>query len=104
MYISSADWMPRNLIRRVELLVPIEDEPAKQRLKEVLLSYARDNVKGRCLQPDSHYDRVRPKPNDPHHRHQQYMYEQAVAVARLVASGTTESPRTAIANDHPTDV
>jgi len=33
MYISSADWMPRNLIRRVELLVPIDDESAKQRLK-----------------------------------------------------------------------
>ena len=80
--ISSADWMPRNLLRRVELLVPVEDAAAKQRLKEVLLSYARDNVKGRCLRADGHYDRVRPKPNEPHHRHQQHMYELAVQASR----------------------
>ncbi len=85
-YISSADWMPRNLIRRVELLVPIEDRQAKQRLKEVLLSYARDNVKGRCLQPSSHYERVHPRPDEPHHRHQQYMHEQAVEAARVAAN------------------
>ncbi|MFW6114643.1 MAG: polyphosphate kinase 1 [bacterium] len=77
-YISSADWMPRNLIRRVELLVPIDDEASKRRLKDVLDSYARDNVKGRCLQPDGHYHRVRPKPGEPPHRHQQYLHEQAV--------------------------
>ncbi len=78
-FISSADWMPRNLIRRVELLVPIEDLAAKERLREVLRSYARDNVKGRSLRADGHYDRVRPKPDDPHHRHQQYLYQLAVA-------------------------
>ncbi|MHB8866398.1 MAG: polyphosphate kinase 1, partial [Pirellulaceae bacterium] len=36
MFLSSADWMPRNLLRRVELFVPIEDPDSKQRLKEVL--------------------------------------------------------------------
>ncbi|MGM0491186.1 MAG: polyphosphate kinase 1 [Planctomycetota bacterium] len=76
--ISSADWMPRNLLRRVELMVPIDDEAAKRRLKDVLQSYARDNVKGRCLQPDGHYHRVRPKPGQPPHRHQRYLHEQAV--------------------------
>ncbi len=84
--ISSADWMPRNLLRRVELLVPVEDAVAKQRLKEVLLSYTRDNVKGRCLQSDGRYDRVRPKPNEPHHRHQQHMYEQVVRVRDAAVS------------------
>ncbi len=77
-FISSADWMPRNLVRRVELLVPVEDPTAKQRLKEVLTSYAQDNVKGRCLRADGHYDRVRPKPQEPQHRHQQHMFELAV--------------------------
>ncbi len=80
-FISSADWMPRNLMRRVELFVPIEDESAKRRLKEVLLSYARDNVKGRSLQPDGHYVRVQPNLDNPNHHHQRYMYEQAVAAS-----------------------
>lgn len=81
-YISSADWMPRNLIRRVELLVPVEDSQAKQQLKETLLSYARDNVKGRCLQPDGRYSRVHPREGESPHQHQRFMYEQAVQAAR----------------------
>lgn len=81
-FISSADWMPRNLIRRVELLVPIENTEGKGRLKEVLLSYARDNVKGRCLQPNGNYHRVRPVNDEPPHRHQQYMYQLAQEAAR----------------------
>ena len=84
-WISSADWMPRNLLRRVELLVPVEDPAAKQRLKDMLLSYSQDNVKGRCLRADGHYDRVRPKPHEPHHRHQQHMYELAVEAGSVAA-------------------
>jgi polyphosphate kinase len=84
-FISSADWMPRNLVRRVELLVPVEDEQAKQRLKQVLLSYAQDNVKGRCLQADGHYRRVRPPAGQPPHRHQQHLYALTVAAAQARA-------------------
>ena len=87
-YISSADWMPRNLIRRVELLVPIQDEGGKQRLKETLLSYARDNVKGRCLQPDGRYRRARPAKDEVPHRHQRYMYERAVQANRATPRST----------------
>jgi polyphosphate kinase len=87
-YISSADWMPRNLIRRVELLVPIQDEGAKHRLKETLLSYARDTVKGRCLQPDGGYRRARPAKNEGPHRHQRSMYERAVQARRPTPRST----------------
>jgi len=83
MFISSADWMPRNLVRRVELFVPVEDPAARQRLKEVLESYARDNVKGRCLRPDGRYDRVRPRPGQARHRHQQHLFELAVAASQI---------------------
>lgn len=79
MFISSADWMPRNLLRRVELLVPIEDAAVRRRLKEVIESYARDNVKGRQLRPDGRYDRVRRRAGEPAHRHQQYLAERARA-------------------------
>jgi polyphosphate kinase len=84
-FISSADWMPRNLVRRVELLVPVEDRPAKERLKEVLHSYAQDNVKGRCLQPDGRYTRVQARPDEPRHRHQEYLYQRAVEASQQVA-------------------
>jgi polyphosphate kinase len=58
-YISSADWMPRNFIRRIEVLCPIEDPPLKQRLlNEVLGTALRDNVKTRALQPEGNYVRV----------------------------------------------
>ncbi len=77
LFISSADWMPRNLQRRVELLVPIEDQVAKSRLKEILESYARDDVKGRMLQKDGAYRRVRPVEGQTAHRHQEHLYRMA---------------------------
>lgn len=63
-YISSADWMPRNFVRRIEVMCPIEDPALKQRLlTEVLGTALRDDVKARALQPDGSYARVqRPGP------------------------------------------
>lgn len=59
MYIGSADLMRRNLARRVEVIVPVDDEQIKRALKdEILDSYLRDNVKARLLQPDGSYLRI----------------------------------------------
>ena len=60
-FISSADWMPRNLDRRIELLVPVEDPPCKPRLIEILQTYFDDNVKARHLQADGSYTRGKSK-------------------------------------------
>jgi len=57
-YLSSADWMPRNLDRRIELLFPIEEAANKKRLLEALEFYFRDNVKAWSLQADGTYARV----------------------------------------------
>lgn len=57
-YISSADWMPRNLDRRVELLVPIESENCKQKLIEMLEVNRADNVKARRLTPEGTYIKI----------------------------------------------
>jgi polyphosphate kinase len=58
-YIGSADWMMRNLDRRVEVLVPIEDSRIKTHLKnEVLEVCLSDNTKARRLLPDGKYERV----------------------------------------------
>ncbi|HEY3204681.1 MAG TPA: polyphosphate kinase 1 [Thermoanaerobaculia bacterium] len=60
-YISSADWMPRNFYRRVELMVPILDEKAKEKIRqEVLESIRADNTRARDLQSEGVYLRRRP--------------------------------------------
>jgi polyphosphate kinase len=54
-FISSADWMPRNLDRRIELLIPILDETCKRRVINILRTCLRDNMKARMLTPDGSY-------------------------------------------------
>ena len=55
LFIGSADWMPRNLDRRVEILFPVEDEKLKERLLHILDVQLNDNVKAHFLQPDGTY-------------------------------------------------
>lgn len=56
-YIGSADWMARNLDRRVEVVVPVLDEQLKHYLKDtVLAAYLRDNVKARVMNSDGTYE------------------------------------------------
>lgn len=57
-YISSADWMTRNLIRRVELMCPVHDIGLRTMLVNLLRLNLRDNVKARELQPSGVYKRV----------------------------------------------
>jgi polyphosphate kinase len=52
MYISSADWMPRNLNRRIEVACPIYDENIKSELKKMLEIQLQDNSKARILDPE----------------------------------------------------
>ena len=61
-YLSSADWMPRNFHRRVEVMFPIEDPSLKARLIEMMAVSVNDNVKSWRLLPDGSYARVPPKP------------------------------------------
>ncbi len=58
-YIGSADWMHRNLDRRVEAIVPIKDEKLAQYLKEeVLGAYLQDNVNSQILKSDGNYEKL----------------------------------------------
>ncbi len=59
-FLSSADWMGRNLDRRVEILFPIEDEYNKKKIKQIINVYLSDNVKARKLNNDGSYDKIKP--------------------------------------------
>lgn len=61
LYLSSADWMPRNLNDRVELFFPVETEEHIHRIKALLDLYLRDNVGAHMMQSNGTYRRVRNK-------------------------------------------
>lgn len=64
-YIGSADWMTRNLDRRVEVVTPIIDASLKRYLRDVVLgTYLKDNVKARILNADGIYERVPMAPGE----------------------------------------
>ena len=81
-FISSADWMPRNLDRRVELLVPVEDPACRSRLISVLKTCMRDTVKARRLLPDGSYERVKPARRGKLLRSQEVFYRRACEAAQ----------------------
>jgi polyphosphate kinase len=58
-FLSSADWMPRNLDRRIEILFPIEDELCRERVLEVLIYQLLDTDRARIMQGDGSYIRFR---------------------------------------------
>ncbi|RYE92548.1 MAG: polyphosphate kinase 1 [Myxococcales bacterium] len=73
-FISSADWMPRNFNRRVELLIPVLDPELKKRVaEEILGTLQADNVKAWALNPDGRYTRV--EATEPAVRNQQRFVE-----------------------------
>jgi len=64
-YIGSADLMPRNIDRRVEVLFPIESRELVDRIySQVLNVYFQDNIKARHMKPDGEYERVKINPED----------------------------------------
>jgi polyphosphate kinase len=79
-YIGSADWMDRNLSRRVEVVWPIEQPDLKHRLiKEILATTLSDNVKAREMQPDGTWKRVKPPEGETLLRSQEKFLELAAA-------------------------
>jgi len=65
-FLSSADWMPRNFYRRVEVMFPIEDPRLRERIrKEIIEPVLTDNCRARDLGPDGSYRRRSPAPGEP---------------------------------------
>jgi polyphosphate kinase len=80
--ISSADWMPRNLDRRIELMTPIQDTACRSKLIESLRTSLADNVKAWQLQSDGEYLRVRRPHGQRRIRSQEEQYLHACAAAK----------------------
>ncbi|MDO5702356.1 MAG: polyphosphate kinase 1, partial [Lachnospiraceae bacterium] len=58
LFMGSADWMPRNLDRRVEIVFPVEQEELKEEVKHILNTQFEDNVKAHILMPDGSYEKI----------------------------------------------
>jgi len=79
-FISSADWMPRNLDRRVELLIPVEDASSRQRLVQILETHLADTVNGWQLKSDGRYERLAAPGKKKPVRSQEEIYLQVCAM------------------------
>jgi polyphosphate kinase len=92
LYLSSADWMPRNLIRRVEVAFPVED-PAlrKEIINEVFPAFLNDRVKARELQSDGTYTRLRPAEGEKASQAQLFFRENSRLQAKRLAE--SQKPR-----------
>jgi len=87
-YLSSADWMVRNLERRLEILVPVQQPDLMKRLLDILSTCLADNVKARRLLPDGRYEPVVRKGQAV--RAQERFYKEAVEAARSDAKTIQE--------------
>ncbi len=81
-YISSADWMTRNLEKRIELMIPIEEPSLKRRLVRILDSYFQDNVQASRLLPDGTSQRIVRVKGQKAFRVQEYFYQTARKAAK----------------------
>jgi polyphosphate kinase len=93
-YLASADWMSRNLDKRVELMFPVENAAHKASVLYALRAMFRDNVRARCLRADGSYQRKKRARGEQPFRVQQHLQEEArrrMALARERA-GVTFSP------------
>lgn len=77
-YLSSADWMPRNLNDRVELFFPIESKEHKDRIRKVLELYLADNMGAHEMQPDGSYVKMEPGREGVRISSQNSLYERAI--------------------------
>lgn len=106
LYLSSADWMPRNLYRRVEVAFPILEMSAKQQLKYILDVYWRDNTRSRRLNADGTYTTICPGDCEEIFSAQQYFLDELrvksaeslhfMGAAATSFHGSTEQPLSAV--------
>lgn len=83
-YMGSADWMPRNLDRRVEIMFPVENEALMGQVRHVLETQLADNTKAHVLQPDGKYDKIDKRGKKLVNSQQQFCEEAKRALPKIV--------------------
>lgn len=83
-YMGSADWMPRNLDRRVEILFPVENETLMEQIRHILELQLADNMKSHILQPDGRYEKIDKRGKKLVNSQQQFCEEAKKALPKTV--------------------
>jgi polyphosphate kinase len=88
-YLTSADWLPRNLEKRIELMFPIRGEEARERVRSILRAYFDDTAKARVLGPDGRWRKAEGAAGEKPFSAQSFFYE-TVKRRRLLAEAPEE--------------
>ena len=92
LFLASADWMPRNFLRRVEVAFPVESAALHHRIvDEVLPRFLDDRVKARELQPEGNYRRLKPEGKEPRAQAQWHFRERSRARAQKLTPSKKRS-------------
>src|SRR5438105_6143091 len=92
LYLSSADWMPRNFYRRVEIAFPIEAPALRDEIvNDILPRFLTDRVKARELQPDGSYLRLHPLEGSPRSQAQLHFRERSRQARKAVAESQAQT-------------
>src|SRR6266511_1458365 len=92
-FLSSADWMPRNFFRRVEIAFPIEQPDLRDEIIDgILPKFVHDRVKARELQPDGSYRRLKPEGPEPR-RQAQWQFREVSRERTKKLTGSKKKPR-----------
>ena len=89
MYLSSADWLPRNLEKRIELMFPVREETARNRIRTILGAYFMDTAKAHRLGPNGRWKKIRPVDRDAPFSAQAFFYD-AVKRRKALAEAPLE--------------
>jgi polyphosphate kinase len=91
-YLASADWMPRNFYRRVEVAFPIESPKLRDEIIHVILpAFLKDRVKARELLPDGRYMRLKPRPGEEHSQAQLFFRERSRQFFASLAKASSDA-------------